>query len=43
MFHTAVQAAHIGQDNDIPHLTAPLIEKYATDLRHLGLLQTGDH
>lgn len=37
-FTAAVQAANIGADNDIPHLTAPLIEKYVTDLRLRGLL-----
>jgi fatty acid CoA ligase FadD9 len=37
-FHTAVQAAKIGADKDIPHLSAALIDKYVTDLQHLGLL-----
>ncbi|WP_216204941.1 thioester reductase domain-containing protein [Amycolatopsis aidingensis] len=38
-FHEAVRAAGIGQDKDIPHLSAELIGKYLTDLRLLGLLQ----
>jgi len=38
-FHTAVQAAKVGPDKDIPHLSAALIGKYVTDLRRLGLLQ----
>jgi hypothetical protein len=37
-FRAAVRAAKIGADNDIPHLPASLINKYATDLGHLGLL-----
>lgn len=37
-FTAAVQAANIGPENDIPHLTAPLIEKYVTDLQLWGLL-----
>ncbi|QIS03993.1 AMP-binding protein [Nocardia brasiliensis] len=37
-FQAAVQAARIGPDNDIPHLSPALIDKYVTDLRHLGLL-----
>lgn len=37
-FHTAVRIAQIGEDNDIPHLSAELIGKYVTDLEHLGLL-----
>ncbi|MET0473962.1 MAG: carboxylic acid reductase [Mycobacterium sp.] len=37
-FRTAVQDAKIGPDKDIPHLTAPVIVKYATDLELLGLL-----
>ena len=38
VFHTAVQAAKIGAEKDIPHLSAALIDKYVTDLQHLGLL-----
>ena len=38
VYQAAVQAAGIGAERDIPHLTAPLIEKYVTDLRVLGLL-----
>jgi fatty acid CoA ligase FadD9 len=37
-FHSAVQAAKIGPDKDIPHITAQVIVKYATDLKLLGLL-----
>lgn len=40
VFRDAVQAAKIGADADIPHLLAPLIEKYVADLEHLGLLAT---
>jgi fatty acid CoA ligase FadD9 len=38
VFHSAVRTAKIGADKDIPHITRPLIEKYVTDLHHLGLL-----
>jgi fatty acid CoA ligase FadD9 len=38
VFHTAVRAAKVGEDKDIPHLSAALIDKYVTDLQHLGLL-----
>lgn len=38
VFHAAVRAAKIGEDKDIPHLSAVLIDKYVTDLHHLGLL-----
>jgi fatty acid CoA ligase FadD9 len=38
VFHAAVRTAKIGADKDIPHLSAPLIDKYVTDLQHLGLL-----
>ncbi|MCV7164042.1 carboxylic acid reductase [Mycobacterium stomatepiae] len=34
----AVQAAKIGADKDIPHLSQQLIEKYVSDLRLLGLV-----
>jgi DNA-binding transcriptional LysR family regulator len=37
-FRAAVQEAKIGPDNDIPHITAPIITKYITDLQLLGLL-----
>ena len=37
-FRTAVQDAKIGPDKDIPHISAPAIVKYATDLELLGLL-----
>jgi fatty acid CoA ligase FadD9 len=33
-----VRAAKIGADNDIPHLSAALIDKYVSDLRLLGLV-----
>jgi fatty acid CoA ligase FadD9 len=38
VFQTAVRVAEIGPDKDIPHVSAALIDKYVTDLRHLGLL-----
>jgi fatty acid CoA ligase FadD9 len=37
-FRAAVQNAKIGPDKDIPHVTAPVIVKYITDLQLLGLL-----
>jgi fatty acid CoA ligase FadD9 len=37
-FRAAVRTARIGADNDIPHVTAELIEKYATDLKALRLI-----
>ncbi|MDT5077431.1 MAG: fatty acid CoA ligase FadD9 [Mycobacterium sp.] len=37
-FRAAVQDAKIGPDKDIPHVTAPVIVKYVTDLELLGLL-----
>ncbi|WP_162899192.1 non-ribosomal peptide synthetase [Mycobacterium shigaense] len=37
-FRAAVQEAKIGPDNDIPHVSAPTILKYATDLQMVGLL-----
>ncbi|HSS23627.1 MAG TPA: carboxylic acid reductase, partial [Mycobacterium sp.] len=37
-FRTAVQEAKIGPDKDIPHISAPIIAKYVSDLRLLGLL-----
>lgn len=33
-----MQDAKIGPDKDIPHIGAPVIVKYATDLRVRGLL-----
>src|SRR5262249_52229873 len=33
-----VQEAKSGQDKDIPHVSAPIIAKYVSDLRLLGLL-----
>ena len=40
VFRGAVRAAKIGADEDIPHLSASLIDKYIVDLQHLGLLST---
>ncbi|MUL65091.1 oxidoreductase [Mycobacterium sp. CBMA 234] len=37
-FRAAVQNAKIGVDKDIPHIDAPVIVKYVTDLQLLGLL-----
>ncbi|KZS63652.1 amino acid adenylation domain-containing protein [Mycobacterium ostraviense] len=37
-FRAAVQEAKIGSNNDIPHISAPIIIKYVTDLQLLGLL-----
>jgi amino acid adenylation domain-containing protein/thioester reductase-like protein len=37
-FRAAVQEAKIGPDNDIPHVSAPIIIKYVTDLQLFGLL-----
>lgn len=39
-FRAAVRSAGIGSDNDVPHLTEALIDKYVTDLHQLGLLGT---
>jgi fatty acid CoA ligase FadD9 len=38
VFRAAVQEAKIGPDKDIPHVSAPVIVKYITDLHLLGLL-----
>jgi hypothetical protein len=38
VFRTAVRVAVLGADGDIPHISAELIDKYATDLHHLRLL-----
>lgn len=37
-FTAAVQAAKVGAEHDIPHLTPALIDKYVSDLRLRGLL-----
>ncbi|GAB7028639.1 carboxylic acid reductase [Streptomyces sp. NPDC021749] len=37
-FHAAVQAAGVGPDKDVPHLSPALIRKYVTDLRRLDLI-----
>ncbi|MCV7074607.1 carboxylic acid reductase [Mycobacterium szulgai] len=37
-FRVAVQDAKVGPDKDIPHVSAPIIAKYVSDLRLLGLL-----
>ncbi|QIS19551.1 carboxylic acid reductase [Nocardia terpenica] len=37
-FQSAVQAAGLGPDNDIPHLTPALAEKYTNDLKLRNLL-----
>ncbi|OBF58811.1 oxidoreductase [Mycobacterium sp. 852002-50816_SCH5313054-b] len=37
-FRAAVQEAKIGPDKDIPHVSAPIIVKYVTDLQLLGLV-----
>jgi fatty acid CoA ligase FadD9 len=37
-FRAAVQEAKIGADKDIPHISAPIIVKYITNLELLGLL-----
>ncbi|KWX24882.1 oxidoreductase [Mycolicibacterium wolinskyi] len=38
VFRAAVQEAKIGPDKDIPHISAPIIVKYITNLQQLGLL-----
>ena len=38
VFRAAVQEAKIGPDKDIPHVSAPVIVKYISDLQLLGLL-----
>jgi len=35
---SAVQEAKIGPDKDLPHISAPIIVKYITNLQLLGLL-----
>jgi fatty acid CoA ligase FadD9 len=37
-FRAAVQDAKVGADKDIPHISPPIIAKYVSDLRLLGLL-----
>jgi thioester reductase-like protein len=37
-FRAAVQDAKLGPEKNIPHISAPVIVKYATDLELLGLL-----
>ncbi|AGB20799.1 amino acid adenylation enzyme/thioester reductase family protein,thioester reductase-like protein [Mycobacterium sp. JS623] len=37
-FRAAVRDAKIGADHDIPHVSAPMIVRYVTDLQLLGLL-----
>jgi fatty acid CoA ligase FadD9 len=37
-FHAEVRAVRAGPGKDIPHISAELIAKYASDLRQLGLL-----
>jgi fatty acid CoA ligase FadD9 len=37
-FREAVQEAKIGPDKDIPHVSAPVIIQYITNLKQLGLL-----
>jgi glycopeptidolipid biosynthesis protein len=37
-FQAAVREAKIGPDNEIPHVSAPIVVKYVTDLELLGLL-----
>ena len=38
VFHGAVRAAKIGVDQDIPHVSEPLIDKYVADLQRLDLV-----
>ncbi|ORX18829.1 carboxylic acid reductase [Mycolicibacterium wolinskyi] len=38
VFRAAVQEAKIGPDKDIPHISAPIIVQYITNLQQLGLL-----
>jgi fatty acid CoA ligase FadD9 len=39
-FRAAVQAARMTPSQDIPHITAPVITKYITDLELLGLIRS---
>ena len=38
MFRAAVARANIGSNGQVPRLSRPIIEKYLSDLEHLGLL-----
>jgi fatty acid CoA ligase FadD9 len=38
VFQSAVQAAKIGVDDDVPHLSQDFIGKYVADLRLLNVL-----
>ena len=38
VFHGAVRAAKIGVDQDIPHVSESLIDKYVADLQRLDLV-----
>ncbi len=38
VFHSAVRAAKVGADQDIPHVSASLIDKYVADLQRLDLV-----
>ena len=40
-FRIAVQDNKIGPDKDIPHISAPVVVKYITDLELLGVLSQG--
>jgi tryptophan 2,3-dioxygenase len=42
-FRAAVQDAKIGPNDDIPHVSAPIIIKYVTDLQLLGLWEDSTH
>jgi amino acid adenylation domain-containing protein/thioester reductase-like protein len=42
-FRAAAQEAEIGCDKDIPHVSAPIILKYVTDLQLLGLWDDSTH
>jgi glycopeptidolipid biosynthesis protein len=37
-FRAAVRECHIGRHKDIPHVTAPMLAKYVSDLKLLGLI-----
>ena len=38
VFQSAVRAAKVGAEQDIPHVSASLIDKYVADLRRLDLV-----
>jgi fatty acid CoA ligase FadD9 len=42
-FHAAVRVAGVGPGNGIPHVSSALIDKYAADLRRLGLVGNSAH